>query len=371
MELSNTILRKDEQAILSLRNLYEHYGYKKYKMSKFEEYDLYLENKSFIKSNNIITFNDHYGKLLALKPDITLSIVKNFKDSTAPERVYYNENVYRAASGSTDIKEMMQVGLEYIGNLDIYSIAEVISLAAKSLELISNKFVIGISHMGLVTGLLESTGLNYAQKAELLKLISEKNSHEISRLCAEFNVYPALTEKIIGLADIFGTFDAAIDKVRALVVSEATAAAVKELEDVYGMLEATGTAKYVVLDFSILNDMDYYNGIIFQGFIDTIANGVLFGGRYDNLVCRLGKKSQAIGFAIYLDELERYFSTEKGFDVDTIILYDDESDTVELTKAVAALTEKGESVCALKENNGAVKAARVLKFTEKELTPIG
>ena len=35
-------LKPDEKATLQLRGLYEEYGYQKYKMGKFEEYSLYV-----------------------------------------------------------------------------------------------------------------------------------------------------------------------------------------------------------------------------------------------------------------------------------------------------------------------------------------
>ena len=104
--MTENILRKEEKTIFDLRALYEAYGYKKYKMSKFEEYDLYAENKSFLAEGNIITFNDTHGKLLALKPDVTLSIVKNAVNGTVLKE-YYNENVYRAIDG--EYREIMQV----------------------------------------------------------------------------------------------------------------------------------------------------------------------------------------------------------------------------------------------------------------------
>lgn len=59
-----------------LNGLYEQYGYRKFRMSKFEDYDLYAQNKDFLKSGHIITFTDVDGALKALKPDITLSIMK-------------------------------------------------------------------------------------------------------------------------------------------------------------------------------------------------------------------------------------------------------------------------------------------------------
>jgi len=75
--ISASVLKNDEKAIFRLRELYSKYGYSRYKVSKFEEYDLYAHNKSFLVSENVLTFTDTDGRLMALKPDVTLSIVKN------------------------------------------------------------------------------------------------------------------------------------------------------------------------------------------------------------------------------------------------------------------------------------------------------
>ena len=74
---TETLWKREEQAVFALRSLYRHYGYTPYKLSRFEEYDLYVRNKDFLVSDQIITFSDGSGRLLALKPDVTLSIVKN------------------------------------------------------------------------------------------------------------------------------------------------------------------------------------------------------------------------------------------------------------------------------------------------------
>ena len=76
-----------------------------------------------MKSGHIITFTDVDGALKALKPDITLSIMKNNNGSS--EKVYYNENVYRDMGGT--FKEILQVGVESVGQLDPYAEAEVIA----------------------------------------------------------------------------------------------------------------------------------------------------------------------------------------------------------------------------------------------------
>ena len=56
--IDENILKSEEKAIYSLRSLYKKYGYMPFKMSKFEEYDLYVDNKDFLVSEGIITFMD-------------------------------------------------------------------------------------------------------------------------------------------------------------------------------------------------------------------------------------------------------------------------------------------------------------------------
>ena len=112
MDFNSTELKKEEEAVFALRSLYGKYGYSQYKMSKFEEYDLYVRNKDFLISDSIITFTDMNGKLMALKPDVTLSIIKNGTDNVGcVQKVYYNENVYRVPKGTNSFKEIMQVDL--------------------------------------------------------------------------------------------------------------------------------------------------------------------------------------------------------------------------------------------------------------------
>lgn len=79
--IDEKLLKSEERAIFNLRSLYRKYGYAPFKMSKFEEYDLYVRNKDFLVSDRVITFNDTNGKLMALKPDVTLSIIKNSDDA--------------------------------------------------------------------------------------------------------------------------------------------------------------------------------------------------------------------------------------------------------------------------------------------------
>ena len=155
--IDERLLKSEEKAIFNLRSLYKKYGYSPYKISKFEEYELYVRNKDFLVSDRVITFNDTNGKLLALKPDVTLSIIKSGEDTEGvKQKVFYNENVYRVSDSTHRFKEIIQTGLECIGKLGLYDIFEVIMLAAESLATVSDDYVIEISHLGIISDILES-----------------------------------------------------------------------------------------------------------------------------------------------------------------------------------------------------------------------
>lgn len=349
---------KNETVLYNLRMLYEQYGYKRFKMSKFEEYDLYLEYKKFLQTENIITFTDLHGKLYALKPDITLSIAKN-ANPAQPQKLYYKENVYRASKDTKEYKEITQLGLEYIGNIDVYTMAEAVLLAAKSLRLISDNYILDISHMGFVSGLFEQAGLSDTQQEKLLDFLGKKDTHEMVYCCEQFGIDKAMSEKIASLCEVYGSFESVLPKIKALASNEKMNDAVKELEELYSVLSAMGEGEHINLDFSIVNDMSYYNGVIYRGYVKDVPFSVLSGGRYDNLLQKLGKNCQAIGFAVYVDLLELYDKHSREYDVDVLITYAQNDSPAEIARLAAEYVADGKSVKVLSE------VPETLKYREK------
>lgn len=367
MNIINSTLKREERAIFDLRELYEQYGYKKYKMSKFEEYDLYLENKSFLPCQQVITFTDLQGKLMALKPDVTLSIAKNvLSNPKEPEKLYYNENVYRTPHGSSEYKEIMQVGLEYLGEIDLYSQCEVILLAFKSLQKLSEDSVMVVSHMGFVSGLLESCALNHSTEEKLLNCIGHKNAHEIKRICTAENIPVEICESLVSLTKLYGEFSETIDKAEKLVRNEKMKESLIQLREIEGALSPEERAN-IKLDFSVINDLTYYNGLIFQGFIDGVHTVILSGGRYDNLMEKLGKKTNAIGFAVYVDLLERCNKESEEYDVDVLLLYEPNTDASKLTAAVKMLTANGQRVRVQRVKSEKLRFKQLLRLGDRGL----
>jgi len=344
MQLENRILKNEERVALMLRDLYRRHGYSCYKMSKFEEYDLYSQHKDFLVSDSVITFNDTNGRLMALKPDVTLSIVKHFKENVGGvQRVYYNENVYRVSDKTHEFKEILQIGLECMGQIDRYNLMEVVGLAAESLRSISERFVLNISHLGILSALLEGAPSQEARSA-LIRCVGEKNVHELTALCGQYQI-PAADAKLLAfLAAAYGDPAEVLAALRARTKAAPILQAAEQLEAVVQQVRSR-FGDLIRLDLSLTSDMNYYNGIVFQGFLEGIPSGVLSGGQYDRLMARMGKRSDAIGFAVYLDLLER-MQEATPYTVDILLLYSPQDDPAQVLARAAALIAEGQIVSA-------------------------
>lgn len=332
-------MTKTESVAYGLRELYERYGYAQYRMSKFEEYDLYVRNKSFLLSDHIITFTDIDGKLMALKPDVTLSIVKSTKDVEGIRKVYYDENVYRVPKGGFSFKEIMQTGLECLGDLDSYAIYEVLMLAAKSLMEISEDFVLDISDLGILTSIVDSIEIGREEKRKIIEAIGEKNSHAIESACIECGFDEKKRDLILSLLTMKGDCEELI----AILSNTEYSGKAQELADIVTQLKKLFGDR-IRIDFSVINDTQYYNGVVFKGFIKGIPTSVLSGGRYDSLMLKMGKQSGAIGFAVYLDLVDELDNESDDYDCDAFLLYSEDATLAEIALKTDAIAESGKRV---------------------------
>lgn len=367
MNITESLLPNNEKVLLTLRSIYQSYGYLKFKMKKFEEYDLYVKSKDFLISDNIITFTDTNGKLMALKPDVTLSIIKNLKeDSKSLQKFYYSENVYRVSKDTHTYKELMQTGIECIGDIDLYSICEVLLIAYKSLSAINDNFVLSISHIGIILSVLENFNFTAEQEKTVFKYIGEKNLHGIENLCQQTGANENDYATLINLISTYGTIDSVIEKLKSISINSKMDDLISELENICNILKLNDLDN-IQIDFSIINGMNYYNGLVFQGFIAGIPSAILSGGRYDKLLQKMNKYSKAIGFAFYINLLEYLKSPETTYDVDILLLYDNTTDLKILTEKVQELTFNGYTVQVQKLVPETLRYKKLLKIKDRRL----
>lgn len=300
MDLS--FLAPDELLTLRLASIYAAAGYGKYTAGRLEPYDLYSVGHDFGRGG-IISFTDARGRLMALKPDVTMSIIKNITPDTTRQKLYYCENVFRIDQDGGDCKEIPQAGLEYIGGgPDVDT--EVLSLALASLREIGGGVALDIGHAGFALGLLEYLGFD-AQSAQAVQAALEKKSVPALVDIAASSGIPDAEAALIDLSNLVGNFKLMLERAEAMAVTEVMRQAIDELRVIYDGLCKTGDAENVRLDLTLGGEADYYNGVVFRGYVSGTPSVVLAGGRYDGLMRRFKKPLPAIGFAVYLGELGR------------------------------------------------------------------
>ena len=233
------------------------------------------------------------------------------------------------------------MGVESVGQIDPYAEAEVIALAAKSLEILSEDYVLDLSDVSFIRCLLGGMNLSQGDQEQALTLIAQKNAPGIQAMADRGILSAQDAQAIQELMGIYAPLKEGIAQSGRLARDNQSWEILRQLSVTASMLEAFGLNGRIRLDFSLVNSMDYYNGVIFQGFLPNIPFPALSGGRYDNLPRKMGKQVGAIGFALYMGRLEQYFSQERQYDADLLLTYGPDADLAKLAAFAEQIRSKG------------------------------
>lgn len=314
-----------------IRKLFRSFGYYEVETPVIEFYDAFSSNKDQIRQETLFKFFDQQGRILVLRPDITIPIARitatKYKDINYPLRFFYIDKAFRYDElGGGKQKEFTQAGIEIMGISSPESDAEVIATAISTVKAAGlENFQIDIGQVEFFKGLMEETGLSMQDIEQMRILIDSKDYLGIEELVKQYDIRPALKELILSLPGLFGSTDV-IDRVEKIGLNKRSLKALGDLRQVIEILDDYGFGKYVSVDLGMVQSLDYYTGIIFRGFTYGVGFPILSGGRYDNLVGEFGRDCPATGFSLGINmvmtALQRQkVDTEKPA-VDSLICYE-------------------------------------------------
>ena len=358
-------MSKKDLVLLNIRKMYDSYGYKKISLPSFEEYDLYNENKDFI-DRNVLTVMSPNGKLLALRPDITLSVAKKIskEQSLKYSKIYYQENTYNLTK-YVGYEEDEQLGIELIGKESTFLDFEIINLAVKSLDIINKKSMIVLSHAGFISSIFENFDLEYETKEQILDCINRKNSHDIQKILKKNEHISENVKKLIyKIPELSGNLENIEKELLKYEINVNTKKILSELKRLNSLLMKFYKKSKIIFDFSVVKNLNYYNGIILQGYIEGFPNVILTGGRYDKLFEKFGVDTGAVGFAILTDGLKGYYKDTDKKDFEVLIAYDN-SDFEKLVEIVNDFQKKGLRVRTENIENLGKSDFEIFNFDEK------
>lgn len=356
-----------ERVINTIHKRFKTYGYKRIKTSTFEQYDLYSKVKSSLRQNEMIKVIDRTGEVLVLRPDVTIPITRklaeDFKELPSELRYFYMQDIYRYADEEQSSIETTQAGIEYFCESSPEADAEVIALACHTLQDLQFKqSKIELGYAGFFKLVIADANLSQSQLSQLKKAIQSKNIVDIDSFFEQLDVPSPVVEVVKAIPFLYGNPTEVIEKARDLVEDEKLHKVLTYLQEVYATLTMYGLEDVVVLDLGLINHMDYYSGVIFQGFVEAYGKPVLMGGRYDELGLEFGANLPAIGFACEVEALlEASENVEFSQDntIDVMIMYKKEC----LDKSIAIahyLRKENFSVVTSEDKDGIRKEEKAI-----------
>lgn len=343
-----------------LKDIFKSRNYHRVMTPTTEYYDVFTSSESYLPQEQMYKLIDKNGKLMVLCPDGTVPIARltaaRLTHMEMPLRLYYSHNVYRMANGLRGhSSEVYQCGVELIGNGSLRSDLEILSMAADSLERISGgDYRLEICNIGYFKALMDSLEADEDVTEEIRRNIEQKNFASLNDLLDNFPGNKA-AEALRYLPRLFGG-EEVFERAYQLFDDEAARTSLQELQNVYQSLQELGLGNHVIIDLGLVNQAEYYTGIIFRGYFTEVGEPVLSGGRYDALLRDFGPDLPAIGFAVNVDLASNILPKTKSKPADILVWAQDDKYLVKTLKYEQTLMQQGNTVenCVLETRDGAI-----------------
>ena len=322
---------KFERVIGLLSKRFSTYGFQQIRTPAFERYDLYSKVTSSVNRKEMVKVIDSSGDVLVLRPDVTIPITQELSHSesklTSERRFYYIQEVFRQSFETNEKVERTQAGVEYFCESSPEADAEMIALALRTMKDLEFKEIkIEIGHPAFFNEMISELSLNEKQISQLKELIQAKNIVELVPFLATIDADPDIKHAISQIPSLYGNPEEVLERAKVISLNPYMQEILTYIRNVCNFLKLYGVAEHLVIDFGLINRMDYYSGIIFQGYVGRSGRPVLMGGRYDRLGFEFGADLPAIGFACEIESLVKAADNLElsiAYPIDVKIIYED------------------------------------------------
>lgn len=285
------------------------WGYSQVIPPTFEYYETLAAEASPQVREETYRFFDRDGRTLALRADPTIPIARMVATKLAsrplPLRFFYVASVFRYEEPrAANRREFTQAGVELIGAASPAADAEILALSVETLRAMGLADLrLRVGHMGLLQALLAEAELEVVAAGPLQRALERASPHLLDQALAGRKMNPAVLAALRAIPTWRGTAPVVEQAGRDCASIPAALAALDHLREVIRHLEAYDLLAPVVFDLGMARGMDYYTGLIFEGFTPRLGFGLASGGRYDRLIAHFGRDLPAMGFAIGVERL--------------------------------------------------------------------
>ena len=295
--------RQMEDKICSLFSLW---GYDEVATPTFEYLDTFAGMGQ--PGAGAFKFFDRKDNILMLRTDMTTPIARmvatRMRKDESVKRLSYRAQLFRYEEAQAGRQcEFTQCGIEMMGAAGAAADAEVIALAVSTLiEAGLKDFNITLGHMEFINGLIEAAALTEKQAREIKHCLIKRNAAGLEETVEAAKIPEQLADIFKELLFLHGGV-ALLEGMQERGLNSCCRNALENLREIYQLAEAYGVEQYISFDLGLTRSLDYYTGMLFEGYAAGMGYSLIGGGRYDNMMQRFGKPCPATGFALGIDRI--------------------------------------------------------------------
>lgn len=332
-----------------LRETYMDAGFLEISSPLLEFYDVFNYDKTIFKQEDMYKLFDSQGRMMVLRPDMTTPAVRisatKLKNAPHPLKLCYTENIYRRNEilNGKDM-EIAQSGIEIIGADSINADVEIVTTAIRALLRCGlENFKIELGQIDFFKSIIGDTKLDEEKKEILRNYVENKNFTALGSFIYNNKNEIGKNNTLIleQITKLFGGIEI-LDRAASMTDNREALRAIQNVRDVYNAVSSAGYKNYISVDLGMIQNIDYYTGIIFRGYSEGVGDSILSGGRYDNLARQFGDNECATGLAVDVDNIMKVFDGESWKrDKKRILIYYENGNYADAYKKAEALRCEG------------------------------
>ncbi|WP_146159478.1 histidine--tRNA ligase [Allonocardiopsis opalescens] len=248
-----------------------------------------------------------------LRFDLTVPLARfyatNAPESPAPFRAVQIGAVWRAERPQRGRwRQFTQCDIDILGEPSLLAEVELLTAGGQALAAVGlEEFTIRLNHRGLLTALLGVCGFAAQASPQVLIVVDKLDKIGAEGVERELREAGHPEQAVGALAQVLAKADAATtpDELARLLPSGIDERLLEELRTITDAVALpVGAPKArVVLDVSLVRGMGYYTGPIFEVAAPGLGSSIAGGGRYDEMIGRIGGQPAACGFSIGFERL--------------------------------------------------------------------
>lgn len=292
----------------AVASLFDRWGYDEVVTPTFEHSETIISGAGSDLLQNMFKFFDKGNQILVLRPDMTTPIARvaatRLREQSLPLKLFYLTNVFRYEQAQAGRQcEFYQAGVELLGEAGPAADAEIIALAVESmLEAGLRNFQISLGQVEFINGVMEQSSFTEEQRQKIKQCMVKRDLVGLDEMIKKSEMDNDAAQLLSHIPLLYGGRDM-FDRTYKQVGNETSRMALDNLSEIYQLLKSYGVEQYVNFDLGLIRDLNYYTGMVFEGYTPGLGFPICGGGRYDNMVSSFGVDCPATGFALGIERL--------------------------------------------------------------------